>query len=76
MKKLWVKMFGGFSASYGEEVLTFGRQKDSKFRQLFQILTTRPGQGFDKSDIAKSLYGWDEVEDTNASLNNIIFRLR
>lgn len=76
MKKLWVKMFGGFSASYGEEVLTFGRQKDSKFRQLFQILTTRPGQGFDKSDIAKSLYGWDEVEDTNASLNNTIFRLR
>ena len=35
VKKLWVKMFGGFSASYGDEVLTFGRQKDSKFRQLY-----------------------------------------
>ena len=24
-KKLSVKMFGGFTASYGDEVLTFGR---------------------------------------------------
>lgn len=76
VKKLCVKMLGGFSASYGDEVLTFGRQKDSKLRQLFQILMTRPGRGFSKSEIAKSLYGWEEVEDTNASLNNIIFRLR
>lgn len=75
-KKLRVKMFGGFSASYGDEVLTFGRQRDSKFRQLFQILMTGPGQEFNKRDIAVSLYGQDEVEDTNASLNNTIFRLR
>ena len=75
-KKLSVKMFGGFTASYGDEVLTFGRQRDSKFGQLFQILMTRPGQGFSKSDVAESLYKWEEVEDTNASLNNTIFRLR
>ncbi len=75
-KKLWVKMFGGFSAGYGDEPLTFGRQRDSKFRQLFQILMTRPGQGFSKRDISESLYGRDEVEDSNASLNNTIFRLR
>ncbi len=76
MKKLQVKMFGGFSASYGDEVLTFGRQRDSKFGQLFQILMTRPGQGFGKGDIMGFLYGWEEVEDPNASLNNTIFRLR
>ena len=75
-KKLSVKMFGGFTASYGYEVLTFGRQRDSKFGQLFQILMTRPGQGFSKNDVAESLYKWEEVEDTNASLNNTIFRLR
>jgi len=75
-KKLLVKMFGGFSASYGDEVLTFGRQRDSKFGQLFQILMTRPGQGFSKGEITKSLYGREEVEDMNASLNNTIFRLR
>lgn len=75
-KKLWVKMFGGFSASYGDEVLTFGRQSDSKFGQLFQILMTRPGQGFSKREIAESLYKWEEVEELNATLNNTIFRLR
>lgn len=75
-KKLLVKMFGGFSVSYGDEILTFGRQRDSKFGQLFQILMTRPGYGFSKREIAENLYKWDEVEDTNASLNNTIFRLR
>lgn len=43
-KKLRVKMFGVFSASFGDAVLTFGRQRDSKFCQLFQLLMTRPGQ--------------------------------
>lgn len=75
-KKLKVEMFGGFSVSYGDEMLIFGRQRDSKFRQLFQILMTRPGQGFNKDDIAVNLYGQSEVEDANASLNNTIFRLR
>lgn len=60
-KKLCVKMFGVFSASYGDAVLTFGRQSDSKFSQLFQLLMTRPGQGFSKKRIAEILYGREEV---------------
>lgn len=75
-KKLVVKMFGRFSASYGDEALSFGRQMDSKFVQLFQILMIRPEQGFSKRSIAEVLYKPGEVEDTNASLNNTIFRLR
>ncbi len=75
-RKLSVRMFGGFTANYGDEVLTFGRQRNSKFGQLFQILMTRPGKGFSKEEIAESLYGKEEVEDLNASLNNTIFRLR
>lgn len=75
-KKLSVRMFGRFSAKYGSEVLTFGRQGDSKFGQLFQMLMTRPGQGFSKRNIAEAFYDWDKVEDPNASLNNMIFRLR
>lgn len=75
-KKLWVKMFGGFSVYYGDEVLGFGRQRDSKFAQLFQILMTRPGQGVDKGAVMGFLYGREEVEIPNASLNNTIFRLR
>lgn len=75
-KKLCVKLFGVFSASYGDAVLTFGRQTDSKFSQLFQLLMTRPGQGFSKKSVEEILYGCTEVENANASLNNTIFRLR
>lgn len=75
-KKLCVKLFGVFSASYGDVVLTFGRQADSKFSQLFQLLMTRPGQGFSKKSVEEILYGHTEVENVNASLNNTIFRLR
>lgn len=75
-KKLRIKMFGGFSAEYGNEALTFGRQRGSKFGQLFQLLMTRPGKEFSKKDIAEALYGSEPVEDINASLNNTIFRLR
>ena len=75
-EKLHVKMFGSFSAAYGDEALTFGRHRDSKFGQLFQILMTRPGQWFGKGDVMNFLYGREEVEDPNASLNNTIFRLR
>lgn len=74
--ELCVRMFGGFSAFYGEEILSFGGQRDPKFKQLFQILMTRPGREFSKQDIMESLYGGEEVEDVNASLNNTIFRLR
>ncbi len=75
-KKLSVKLFGRFSAKYGDEVLTFGRQGDSKFGQLFQILMTEPEQGVSKRNIVEVLYNWDKVGNPNASLNNTIFRLR
>lgn len=74
--KLSVTLFGGFSARYGDEVLSFGEQANSKFRQLFQILMTRPGEGFSKTAIIEDIYEPGEVEEPNASLNNTIFRLR
>ena len=73
---LRVRMFGGFSAAYGGEVLAFGGQKDPKFKQLFQILMTRPGREFSKREVMGSLYDCEAVENANASLNNTIFRLR
>ncbi len=74
--KLSVCLFGGFSATYGDVVLSFGKQTNAKFRQLFQILMTRPGEDFSKQTIAQNIYESGEVEDPNASLNNTIFRLR
>lgn len=75
-EKLYVKMFGGFRVSYAGEVLAFGKQINSRYGQLFQLLMTRPGKGYSKRYIMESLYGQGEVEDANASLNNTIFRLR
>lgn len=75
-KELHVRMLGGFSAAYGGEALAFGEQKAPKFKQLFQILMTRPGREFNKKEIVESLYDCEEVENANASLNNTIFRLR
>lgn len=75
-KKLSVKMFGGFKAFYGKEALAFGKQINSKYGQLFQMLMTRPGKDFSKRQVMENLYGQDTVEDMNASLNNTIFRLR
>lgn len=74
--KLSVELFGSFSAKYGDTVLSFGEQANSKFRQLFQILMTRPGEGFSKTAIIEDIYEPGEVEEPNASLNNTIFRLR
>lgn len=75
-EKLRVRMFGGFSAAYGDSVVTFGGQRVPKFKELFVILATRPGQDFSKRYIMTCLYEGEEVEDANASLNNTIFRLR
>ncbi len=75
-KKLSVQMFGGFSAKYGDEILVFGSQGDSKYGQLFQILMTQPKQGISKRNIAEALYNWEKVGNLNATLNNTIFRLR
>lgn len=74
--KLSVTLFGGFSARYGDIALSFGEQANSKFRQLFQILMTKPGEGFSKAAIIENIYEPGEVEEPNASLNNTIFRLR
>lgn len=74
--KLNVNLFGGFSAYYGETALTFGKQNNSKFSQLFQLLMTRPKQDFSKRTLIHNMYEADEIENPNDSLNSTIFRLR
>ncbi len=71
-----ITLFGGFSAHYGENALTFGKQNNSKFSQLFQLLMTRPKQDFSKRVLIQSMYDMDEIENPNDSLNSTIFRLR
>lgn len=74
--QLNVCLFGGFRAYYNETELTFGKQNNSKFSQLFQLLMTRPKQNFSKRMLIQSIYETDEIENPNDSLNSTIFRLR
>ncbi len=71
-----ITLFGGFSAHYGENALTFGKQNNSKFSQLFQLLISRPKQDFSKRVLIQSMYEMDEIDNANDSLNSTIFRLR
>ncbi len=73
---LKVHMFGGFAIQYGEKAVSFERNQAAKFVQLFQILMLYGERGISKSEMIHFLYGRDEVENGNSSLNNTIFRLR
>lgn len=73
---LHVQMLGGFFMVYRGKKLVFERNLVSKTCQLLQILFLHLNDGITKEDLFEALYGRDEVENQNASLNNIIFRLR
>ena len=73
---LQVRMLGGFSMVYQEKTLVFDRNYISKSTQLLQILFLHLKKGIAKERLLEELYGRDDVENRNGSLNNTIFRLR
>ena len=73
---LKVRMLGGFSMVYQEKTLVFDRNYISKSTQLLQILFLHLEKGIAKERLLEELYGRDDVENRNGSLNNTIFRLR
>ena len=73
---LQVKMFGSFSVYYEGQLIPFEKHVSAKFLQLFQILLLNVGSKVSKSSLVQELYGREEVENSNGSLNNTIFRLR
>jgi len=76
-KILKVRMFGGFALQYEEKEIVLDRNITSKATQLLQILLLgTKTEGIAKSSLMDALYGREEVENKNASLNNTIFRLR
>ena len=54
----------------------FDRNYISKSTQLLQILFLHLEKGIAKERLLEELYGRDDVENRNGSLNNTIFRLR
>lgn len=75
-KILKAKMLGVFSLHYGDKEIVFDRSAVSKTLQLLQMILLYNEKGIAKSALIDALYGRDEVENKNGSLNNTIFRLR
>ena len=73
---LQVQMLGGFSLVYQGKILVFERNYTSKSMQLLQLLFLHLENGIAKERLLAELYGREEVENPNGSLNNTIFRLR
>lgn len=72
----YMNMLGGFSMRYGEREISFARSGNSKFIQLLQLLMIHPRRQIAKAQIIETLYGDEQIENTNLTLNNTIFRLR
>lgn len=75
-KILKAKMLGGFSLQYDGKEIILDRNVMSKTTQLMQLMLVNSVDGISKVSLMDALYGRDEVENKNASLNNTIFRLR
>lgn len=75
-QKLEVRMLGGFSVMYAGKEIVIDRSFVSKTTQLFQLFLTHAQDGVSKATLIDALYGREEVENKNGSLNNTIFRLR
>ncbi len=74
---LQVKMFGGFCLFYEGRRIRVGRDINSRLLQLMQLLLLNTeADGIPKASLIRILYGREEIENGNASLNSAIFRLR
>ena len=73
---LKIKMLGIFSMQYNEQEIVLDRNAASKTTQLMQLLFLHNEKGVAKVTLIDALYGREDVENRNGSLNNTIFRLR
>lgn len=73
--RLCVSMLGGFSMTYEEKPISFGKRSQSRFLQLFQQLILHQ-EGIAKDKLIEAFYEWEDVSNKNNSLNTLIYRLR
>ncbi|MCI7263582.1 MAG: BTAD domain-containing putative transcriptional regulator [Otoolea sp.] len=74
-KNLCVNMLGGFSITYEQKPVSFGKRSQSRFLQLFQILVLHR-EGVAKDKLIEAIYDWEELGNKNNCLNNLVYRLR
>ena len=73
---LSARMLGGFSLQFAGKEMVLDRNTLSKTTQLLQILLLNGSRGVAKTSLIDALYGREETENKNGSLNNTIFRMR
>ena len=73
---LKVRLFGGFSASYGEIPVSFGRNTTTKAMKLLQILLYHGDNGISRDKLLDELYGREELADAANNLRVTAHRLK
>lgn len=73
---LKVRLFGGFSASYGEIPVSFGRNTTIKAMKLLQILLYHGDTGISRDKLLDELYGREELADAANNLRVTAHRLK
>ena len=69
-------MLGGYTLTYDDKPITLGRGNLTKSVQLLQLLLLHIQNGIAKEELVQALYDWEDVTDTNNSLNSMIYRLK
>ena len=73
---LKVRLFGGFSASYGEIPVSFGRNTTTTAMKLLQILLYHGDTGISRDKLLDELYGREELADAANNLRVTAHRLK
>ncbi len=73
---LRVQMFGGFSITYGDRLVTFRKNAASKSMQLLQLLLYRKETGVPRRELIELLYGRGGLSDPSNNLRVAVHRLR
>lgn len=76
LPKLSVHVLGGFSITYGDKPVSFGRNNATKAMKLLQILIYRGEQGIAREKLLEELYGREELADVANNLRVTVHRLK
>ena len=76
LPKLKVHVLGGFSITYGDTPISFGRNTVTKAMKLLQILVYHGDKGITRGQLLEDLYGREELADAANSLRVTVHRLK
>lgn len=76
LSKLYVHVLGGFSITYGNVPVSFGRNHITKAIKLLQILLYEGEKGISREKLLEELYGREELADVANNLRVTVYRLK